>query len=135
MTNQTARVLLIGVIVELTAATAFIHFSLGGSLFVLNGAGYVALGAAYAIGAFAPIPIVRRFGWLPRLGLAGYALVTIGAYLVIGPYFALGWIAKGIEVAIIGLVLAELVGTYGSPASLLRAAQASFGIAPSRRET
>src|SRR5688500_16249815 len=129
MTNPTARGLLTGVIVELTAATAYIHFSLGAPIFVLNGAGYVALGAAYAIAAIAPIPIVRRFRWLPAMGLATYALVTIGAYLVIGPWFSLGWIAKGIEVAIIGLVLADLLGTYGGPGSLIRAGQ------PLRKET
>ncbi|MDQ4035854.1 MAG: hypothetical protein M3153_07980 [Chloroflexota bacterium] len=123
MTNPTARGLLTGVIVELTAATAYIHFSLGGAIFVLNGAGYVALGAAYAVAAIAPIPIVRRFRWLPAVGLAAYALVTIGAYLVTGPWFSLGWIAKGIEVAIIGLVLADLVASHGGPGSLSRAGQ------------
>ncbi|MGH2428661.1 MAG: hypothetical protein ACRDGV_07215 [Candidatus Limnocylindria bacterium] len=135
MINPTARGLLTGVIVELTAATAYLHFSLGGTLFLLNAAGYVALGAAYAISAVAPIPIVRRFSWLPRLGLAAYTLVTIGAYLLMGPYFALGWIAKGIELAIIGLVLADLLVTYGSPASLIRAAEESFAPPPSRRGT
>ena len=113
MINPTARGLLIGVIVELTAATATIHLSLGGTIFLLNGLGYIGLGAAYAIAAIVPIPIVRRLSWLPAIGLAGYALITIGAYLVIGPYFMLGWITKGIELAIIGLVLVDLLGTYG----------------------
>lgn len=123
MITPTARGLLIGVIVELTAATALIHLSLGGTLFVLNGLGYIGLGAAYAIGAILPIPMIRRLAWLPAIGLAGYALVTIAAYLLIGPYFLLGWITKGIEIAIIGLVLADLLGTYGSPADLLHAVE------------
>ena len=113
MFNLTARGLLIGVIVELTAATATIHLNLGGTLFTLNGLGYIGLGAAYAIADLVPIPIIRRLSWLPAIGLAGYALITIGAYLVIGPYFLLGWITKGIELAIIGLVLLDLTGTYG----------------------
>ncbi|HEV8699462.1 MAG TPA: hypothetical protein VGQ89_17355 [Candidatus Limnocylindrales bacterium] len=115
------RVVLALVIIELTAATATIHFDLGGPLFTLDGFGYVALAAAYAIGALAPIAIVQRFAWLPRLGLAGYALVTIGAYVVVGSYFALGWITKGIELAIVGLLVADMLIVYGSPRKVWRA--------------
>jgi hypothetical protein len=125
-TNQIARVLLTGVILELTLATALVHFSLGGELFILNGIGYLALGSGYAIAAAVPMRIVRRFGWLPRIGLAAYASVTIGAYLVIGPYFALGWITKAVEVAIVSLVLVDLLVAYGSPMSAVRAVVASL---------
>lgn len=107
--NSTPRILLSGVILELTVATAIIHFSLGGSLFLLNAAGYLALGTAYLVGAVIPMPAVRRFSWLPRVGLAAFASVTIIAYLVIGPYFTLGWVTKGIEVAIVMLVVADLL--------------------------
>lgn len=101
--------LMLFVILELTVATAYIHLSLGSLIFTLNGLGYLGLAAAYLASAVLPVPLVRRFSWLPRIGLAGYALVTIGAYLVIGPYFALGWIAKGIELAIVGLVAVDLL--------------------------
>jgi hypothetical protein len=97
------------VILDLTAATALIHLGLGGSLFALNGIGFLGLGAAVLAASVLPVPVVRRFAWLPRIGLAGYALVTIGAYLVMGPYITLGWIAKAIEVAIIGLVAVDLL--------------------------
>jgi hypothetical protein len=97
------------VILELTLATALIHLSLGGTLFTLNGLGYLGLGVAYLASAVLPVPLIRRLSWLPRVGLAGYAVITIGAYLVIGPYFALGWIAKGIELAIVGLVAVDLL--------------------------
>ena len=107
--STTPRMLLTGVIVELTLATALIHFTLGGTLFLLNATGYVALGAAYLVAAAAPIPGVRRLGWVPRLGLAAYASVTIVAYLVVGPYFTLGWVTKGIELAIVTLVVADLL--------------------------
>lgn len=107
--TTTPRILLTGVILELTLATAFIHLTLGGTLFLLNAAGYVALGAAYLVAAALPIPAIRRFGWLPRVGLAAFASVTIVAYLVIGPYFTLGWVTKGIEVAIVLLVIADLL--------------------------
>ena len=58
---------------------AYIHVGLGGLLFTLNAIGY--LGLAIANGATAAVPTLWRYGWLPRIGLAGYALVTIGAYL------------------------------------------------------
>ena len=103
------------VIVELTIATGYIHLTLGGPLFTLNGVGYLALAAAYLIGAAAPISIVERFNWLPRIALAGYAVVTIGAYLLTGTYFTVGWITKGIEVAIVGLVAVDLLRTFGDP--------------------
>ncbi|MGH2456407.1 MAG: hypothetical protein ACRDHD_09140 [Candidatus Limnocylindria bacterium] len=119
--RRAAAALLTAVIVELTAATAYIHFTLGGTLFLLNAFGYVALAVAYVAAATAPIPIVQRFGWLPRAGLAGYALLTIGAYLVMGPYFDLGWIAKGIELAIVGLVAVDLLAGQGSAARVVRA--------------
>ena len=116
--NTTPRILLTGVILELTLATAIIHFTLGGTLFLLNAAGYLALGAAYLVGAAMPMPDMRRFSWLPRVGLAAFASVTIVAYLVLGPYFTLGWVTKGIELAIVMLVIADLlIGTDAGRAS------------------
>jgi hypothetical protein len=100
------------VIVALTISTAVIHLSLGGTLFTLNGLGYLGLAAAYALVLSLPVEVVRPAGWLLRLGLAGYALVTIGAYLMSGGFFTLGWITKGIEVAIVGLVVVDVSSTY-----------------------
>jgi hypothetical protein len=116
--NRLSGALLTLVIVELTLATGYIHLTLGGQLFTLNGFGYLALAAVYLLGAASSIPIVRRFSWLPRIALAGYAVVTIGAYVVTGSYFALGWITKGVEVAIVGLVAVDLLQTYGGPDGL-----------------
>src|SRR5436305_4515730 len=82
-------------IVELTLTTAYIHFSLGGPLFTLNALGYLVLAIALTIGAARPHPLVARFSWLPRVGLAGYALATIGAYLVVGPYSTWGGSPRG----------------------------------------
>ena len=116
--NTTPRILLTGVILELTLATAIIHLTLGGTLFLLNAAGYLALAAAYLVAAVMPMPAVRRLSWLPRAGLAAFASVTIVAYLVIGPYFTLGWVTKGIELAIVMLVIADLlIGTDAGRAS------------------
>ena len=109
-------------IVELTLTTAYIHGTLGGLLFMLNAAGYVGLAGAYLIVATVPRPLVRRFGWVPRLGLAGYTAATIAAYLVVGPYFTLGWVAKAVEVAILTLVAADLLRIHGSPRGVIRQA-------------
>ena len=107
--SRVAAGVMLLVILELTLATALIHLSLGGVLFTLNGLGYLGLAAAYLAAVLIPVPLVRRYSWLPRVGLAAYAAVTIVAYLVIGPYFTLGWITKGIELAIIGLVTVDLL--------------------------
>lgn len=125
-TSRLSGAALTTAIVGLTLTTAYIHFSLGGVLFTLNALGYLALAAALVVGAAAPHPLIDRFSWLPRVGLAGYTLVTIGAYLVMGPYFSLGWVAKAVEVAIVTLLAVDVIRVYGSPMGLIRAALASL---------
>jgi hypothetical protein len=120
-------------IVALTLATAYIHLTLGGLLFTLNAAGYAALALAMVVIATASHPLVRRFDWAPRVGLAGYTALTIAGYLVIGPYFGLGWVAKAIEVAILVLLVADIGRAYGSPTGLVRVALASVGLNRERR--
>jgi hypothetical protein len=122
--RTTGAVLTTG-IVALTAATAYIHLTLGGLLFLLNGLGYAGLIMLVLIAAIVPHPLVARFDWFPRVALVGYAATTIVGYLVMGPYFALGWIAKVIEVTLIGLVLLDVVRVYGSLRAMIRRAVAS----------
>jgi hypothetical protein len=123
--TRAAGVVLTTAIVGLTLATANIHLGLGGLLFTLNGLGYLGLAALVVIGAAAPMPIVERFSWFPRVALGGYAATTIAGYLVMGPYFTLGFIAKGIETALIALLIVDVMRVYGSPMGLVRAALAS----------
>jgi hypothetical protein len=131
--SRTAGALLTAAIVGLTLATAYIHLTLGGLLFTLNGLGYVGLAALIVIGAVAPVAVVERFSWFPRLALAGYAAMTIAGYLVMGPYFTLGFIAKGIEVALIIALVIDVVRVYGSPLGMVRSALASLGpVVPDR---
>ncbi|MGH2381161.1 MAG: hypothetical protein ACRDG7_08055 [Candidatus Limnocylindria bacterium] len=118
-------------IVELTLITAYIHLTLGGLLFTLNAAGYALLALSLAIGAL-PNHLIARVSWLPRIGLAAFTATTIGAYLVIGPHFSLGWVAKAVEVAILTLLAADVMRVYGSPAGLARAAIATFHRRPGR---
>ena len=133
MQGRAAGALLTAAIVGLTGATAYIHFTLGGLLFTMNAMGYAAAAVAVVVGAAAPHPLIRQFSWVPRVGLAGYAATTIAAYLVMGPYFSLGWIAKGIEIALIGLLVLDVIRVYGSPAGLVRSAVASVAsVLPAR---
>lgn len=120
-------------IVELTLTTAYIHLTLGGVLFTLNAAGYAALAAAFVLITVVRHPLMERFAWMPRLGLAGYTAVTIGAYLVLGPYFSLGWVAKAIEIAILTLLVADIRRAYATPTGLVRAAMASLGLGSASR--
>src|SRR3954454_25365919 len=94
-------------IIELTLTTAYIHLRLGSTLFTLNGVGYLALAAGIGISTFVRTGPIGRLAWLVRPALAPYATATIGGYLVLGPYFARGWIAKAVEVAILTLLAAD----------------------------
>jgi hypothetical protein len=131
--SRTAGAMLTAAIVGLTAATAYIHLGLGGLLFTLNGLGYIGLAALIVIGAAAPVAMVERFSWFPRIALMGYTAMTIAGYLVMGPYFTLGFIAKGIEVAIIALLVVDIFRVYGSPMGFVRTALASVApVLPAR---
>jgi hypothetical protein len=133
MRSRAAGVVLTTAIVGLTLATAYIHSTLGGLLFTLNALGYLGLAALIVIGAMAPVSIVDRFSWFPRLALIGYTAMTIAGYLVMGPYFTLGFIAKGIEVALVTLLVVDVIRVYGSPLGLVRSALDSVGpILPER---
>jgi hypothetical protein len=69
----------------------------------------------------------------PRLALIGYTAMTIAGYLVMGPYFTLGFIAKGIEVALVTLLVIDIIRVYGGPFGLVRTALESVGpIVPER---
>jgi hypothetical protein len=126
--SRGAGVVLTAGIVVLASSTAYIHFTLGGLLFLLNALGYAGLVGLIIVGAIAPHPLVARFDWFPRLALIGYTAMTIAGYLVLGPYFTLGWITKGIEVALIVLVTLDVIRVYGSPLAMARKAIASvFG--------
>ncbi|MEP6468815.1 MAG: hypothetical protein ABJC24_03510 [Chloroflexota bacterium] len=124
--RRMAGLVMTAALVELTLTTAYIHYSLGGLLFTLNAAGYAVLAAGMALTAINPGGLIGRLAWLPRVGLAGYTLVTIGGYLVMGPYFPLGWVAKAVEVAILTLLAADVALVYGSPRRLIEAAVASL---------
>jgi hypothetical protein len=105
-------------IVTLTLATAAIHASLGGTLFLLNAIGYAVLAVALVL----PGP-VARIRWLVRPALIGFAAATIAVWLAIGARFDLAYLSKGIEVALIGLLLVESWVVDGGPLAVARRLQ------------
>ncbi len=100
-------------IVVLTLGTAFIHLQLNfpDPVFILNGLGYLALLAAL----YVPLPPLARFGNVARWVLAGYAAITILLWILIGARTTIGSVDKGIEVALITLLLIEARGLRSSP--------------------
>lgn len=96
-------------ILALGLAAALIHFTLlfPDLLFILNGLGYLGLLGAY----FLPIPFFQNRRSLVRWALIGYAAITLIAWVAIGdknwPENALGFITAAIELALIGLLLAD----------------------------
>lgn len=113
---QASDVALRAAIVGLTVATGFIHLTLGGLLFTLNGIGYVVAAIAMAI----PLGPAIRFRWLIRLGLIAYAAVAIVAWYLDGPRYDVAYLAKAIEIALIGLLALDFVRHDGSPLVVLR---------------
>jgi hypothetical protein len=91
-------------IVAVTLSTGYIHYWIGGVLLTLNAAGYLSLAAAVTVTAL----FQRRLLPLVLVALAGYAAVTIVAWLVIGPYFDIANLAKAIEIALITTIAITL---------------------------
>lgn len=106
------------VVLGLTLATAAIHASLGGLMFLANAAGYTVLALAMILPG--PIGQVR---WLVRVALIGFAAMTIGGWVLFGTRFPLAYLDKAIEVALIGVVTLELWRSDGGPLGVVRQAR------------
>ena len=103
-------------IVALTLSTAYIHSTLGGLLFTLNATGYLVAAAAMVV----PIALAIRFRWFIRLGLIGYAATAIAAWAVMGPYYSTAFLAKGIEIALIFLLVVDFLRADGNPVRVVK---------------
>jgi hypothetical protein len=106
------------VLVGLTLATAAIHASLGGLMFMANAVGYTTLAVAMIVPG--PIGQVR---WLVRVALMGFTAMTIGGWLVFGARFPLAYVDKTIEVGLIAVLAFELWRTDGGPIGVARQAR------------
>ena len=109
-------------IAALAIATAAIHASLGGTLFLLNGAGYAVLAGAMLV----PIPILARNRWLVRVALLGFTLVTIGAWILFGARFTLAYVDKAIELALVVWLAIEIGRLDGGVFGLVQRTLALF---------
>jgi hypothetical protein len=103
-------------IVGLVLATGYIHLTLGGLLFTLNALGYFTAAVAMVV----PLALAVRFRWFVRVGLIGYAATAIVAWAIMGPYFQLAYIAKGIEVALIALLVIDFARMDGNPVNVVK---------------
>ncbi len=95
---------LLAVIVGLTLSTGYIHYWVGGLMLTLNAIGYFSLAVLVVGSAIA----FRRALPLLLVALAGYALATILGWLVMGPYFDVAYLAKGIEIVLIATISLQL---------------------------
>ncbi len=116
--RDTLGIVLRVTIVALTFATAYIHFTFGGMMFLANAAGYLVL----AILMVAPVAIVSRYRWLVRLALLGFTVVTILGWVVMGARFDLAYIVKAIEIGLIVALLIEMYRYDGGLVSVIRRA-------------
>jgi hypothetical protein len=107
-------ILLRGGVVMLTLLTAAIHASLGGLLFTLNAAVYLALAVAMILPAIGP------FRWLARLALFGFASATIAGWVLFGARFQLAYIDKAVELALLCFLAIEVWLFDGGPAGDVR---------------
>ena len=120
--------LLRAAIVGLTIATGAIHLTLGGVLFTLNGIGYLTAAVAMVF----PLALAVRYRGVIRLGLIGYAATTIVGWWLMGPRYETAYIAKAIEVGLIGLLAVEIRRQDGSPLAIIRMALGDLGAAVRR---
>jgi hypothetical protein len=102
-------------VVILTLATAAIHASLGGLLFLVNAAVYSSLALAMVL----PGPF-GRFRWLIRLALAGFTAATIGGWVLFGAHFSLAYMDKAIEAALLVTLALDIWHSDGGPIQVAR---------------
>jgi len=105
ISKRSRALVLLGATVAATLTTAYIHYTLGGLLFLLNALGYL----GFAIALVTPLVFVQRLRPLVLLALAGYTAATIGGWAVMGPYFPLAYFTKAVEVVLLALIAVQLL--------------------------
>jgi hypothetical protein len=100
----------------LALATAWIHLGLGELMFTANAAGFAILAVVLVI----PGSRLDQYRWAPRLAMIGFAAATIVGWLLFGARYETGYLATGIEVAIVVVVAIDMLIAYGSPQAIAR---------------
>lgn len=100
-------------IVALALTAGAIHLTLGALMFKLNALGYFVITAGLVLFEVWNNPWVVRFRWAPRVALIGYATASIVAWMIVGGFYTLGYITKGIEAVLIVLLVFDLYRRYG----------------------
>jgi hypothetical protein len=100
----------------LALATAWIHLGLGGLMFTANAGGFAILAVALVV----PGALADQYRWAPRMAMIGFSAATIVGWVLFGARYDTGYLATGIEVAIVAIVAIDMLIAYGSPASLAR---------------
>lgn len=105
MRNDTRSfdLLLLAGIVVATLTTAYVHYTLGGMIFLLNALGYVTL----AVVVVASLFVLQRLRPLVLIALALFTITSIVAWLVMGSRIDLAYFTKAVEI-----VLLALIGIY-----------------------
>jgi hypothetical protein len=116
-TQLTATILFRILAVGLTLATAAIHASLGGALFMANAFGYTVLAIALIV------PGASSIRWIIRVGLLGFTAATIGGWVLFGTRFPLAYADKAIEVVLIGVLAIDIWRLDGGPVGVARRAR------------
>ena len=118
--RDTPSIVLRLAIVGLALATAYIHYTLGGMMFMANAAGFLVLGVAMVL----PLALASRYRWLVRAALILFTLATIGGWLMFGARYSTGYLATGIEVALVVLLGIEMLRYDGGPVAVIQKAWA-----------
>ena len=103
-------------VVVLALATAYIHYTLGGMMFMANALGYVVLAALMVV----PIAIVSRYRWVVRALLLGFTIITILGWVVMGARIDLAYLTKAIELGLVAALVIEMWRYDGGPFNVLR---------------
>jgi multidrug transporter EmrE-like cation transporter len=82
----------------------------------MNAAGFTVL----AIAQVFPGGLADRFRLLPRLALIGFSATTIVGWAMFGARYDMGYLATGIEVAIVALTSILVYRESGSPMAIAR---------------
>lgn len=81
-----------------------------------NAVGYLVFAALMVT----PLEIASDFRWLIRAALIGFTLATIVGWLMFGARYWLGYLDKGIELALIALLVLEMLRYDGGPLGVAR---------------